>query len=131
MALDAKSAQLDLTGAVIHQYVAEQSWFKKNANTVTTAAGFVATVVAWLASQPFAASPGWQMGILIVGFLATVLGVKTTKNGFSESQLDKINAAQAQFIGETPLVVEPEESVEDEQTRLEGLISDFNEARRI
>lgn len=131
MAFDAGNSKLDMTGAIIHQYVADQSWFKENANTVTTAAGFAATVVAWLASQPFAASPGWQMFILVVGFLATVLGVKSTKNGFSRSQLAKIGSARAQVIGDTPLVVEPKEvsEPEDEQSRLEDLISEFNASR--
>ena len=119
---------LDITGEFIYRQLREQPWYKANANTVTTVGGFVATVVAWVASQPFAASPGVQVGILIAGFLLTVLGVKQTKNGFSASQVAAINDERARVISELQLAdttVGDSAGGED----LDSLVAEFNENR--
>lgn len=104
MAINRENALLDITGTAIHNRVKEQGWFKENANFVTSAAGFLVTVAAWAATQSFAEDPRVQFGILILGFLGTVFGVKKTRNGFSKSQLQKIRNDQAAIIGSTPLV---------------------------
>lgn len=122
MALDRENMLLDVTGSYINRKFNEQTWFQENANFVTTFGGFLATVVAWAATQPFAASPGWQMAILIAGFLLTTLGVKTTKNGISKSQVKKFNQAQAEYIGTTPLVP-------DDDPDLDALVEAYNAER--
>lgn len=128
MALNQENQLLDITGEFIYRQLREQPWYKANANTVTTVGGFVATVVAWVASQPFAASPGVQVGILIAGFLLTVLGVKQTKNGFSASQVAAINDERARVISELQLAdttVGDSAGGED----LDSLVAEFNENR--
>lgn len=128
MALNQENQLLDITGEFIYRRLREQPWYKANANTVTTVGGFVATVVAWAASQPFAASPGVQVGILIVGFLLTVFGVKQTKNGFSASQVAAINDERARVISELQLAdttVEDSAGGED----LDSMVAEFNANR--
>lgn len=130
MALDAENKLVDLTGEYIHQRVVEQSWFQKNANTVATAGGFVATMLAWVVSQPFAADPRVQTAVLVVGFLLTVLGVKKTPNGWSESQLEKVQNHRAKVIGETKLAVPMTlEAPEDPGTDLSAQVAEFNQVR--
>lgn len=133
MALDAENKLVDLTGEYIHQRVAEQSWFQKNANTVATSGGFVATVLAWAVSQPFAADPRVQTGVLVVGFLLTVLGVKKTPNGWSDSQLERVKNHRAKVIGETKLAA-PTGSVVLEvpdvsELDLSAQVAEFNQVR--
>lgn len=128
MALNQENQLLDITGQFIYRQLREQPWYKANANTVTTVGGFVATVVAWAASQPFAASPGVQVGILIAGFLLTVFGVKQTKNGFSASQVAAIDNERARVISNLQLAdttVEDSAGGED----LDSLVAEFNENR--
>lgn len=131
MAIDKSNSLLDITGKYINRRFQEQSWFQRNANTITTAGGFVATVLAWLVSQPFASDPRVQFAVLIVGFLLTVFGVKKTPNGISASQVKKFNAERARVIGETPLVVENPVVGEDkvsepfEVVDLDGLVADY------
>lgn len=130
MALDAENKLVDLTGEYIHRRVAEQSWFQKNANTVATAGGFVATLLAWVVSQPFAADPRVQTAVLIVGFLLTVFGVKKTPNGWSQSQLEKVRNHRAKVIGETKLAVPMTlEAPEDPGTDLSAQVAEFNQVR--
>lgn len=132
MALNQENQLLDITGEFIYRQLQEQPWYRENANTVTTVGGFVATVVAWAATQPFAASPGVQVGILIVGFLLTVFGVNQTKNGFSVSQVAAINKERARVISELQLadttVAESggEPAVEAD---LDAMVAEFNENR--
>jgi len=128
LALNQENQLLDITGEFIYRQLREQPWYKANANTVTTVGGFVATVVAWAASQPFAASPGVQVGILIAGFLLTVLGVKQTKNGISASQVAAINEERARVISNLQLAdttVEGPSGGED----LDSLVAEFNANR--
>lgn len=106
MATSPLHEQVDITGAVLAQRVQAQKWYQEKANTVTSGVGFLVTVAAWAATQPFAAEPWVQVGILIVGFLATVFGVSQTKNGLSGSLIQKLDDDRAEVIGSTPLVVD-------------------------
>lgn len=125
----------DIAASYINSRFAEQKWYQENANFITSAAGLVATVLAWLVTQPIAEDPKVQMGILVVGFICTTLGVKVTKNGFSKSQIAKVNNAVAQNIDATPLipvVTEPDEeepAQEDEAEALALQVEEFNRAR--
>lgn len=114
-------ALIDTAGAYIRKKAMEQSWFKKNANTVTAVLGLLATLLTWLASQPFAASENWQKVILIAGFVLTILGVKKTPNGWSDSQIQKLADAEAHFIDKTPLI-----PWDKSESNLKGQIKAYN-----
>lgn len=119
------------SGAALRSLVEKQTWFQEHSNFVTTVIGFLATIAAWAATQPFATSPWAQSLIVLVGFAATAAGVSVTPNGFTNSQMRKINAAQADIIGSTKLVVpqfappEPELSAE----ALAEQVEEFNRER--
>lgn len=86
-----KLREVDFLADFLNSELEKQSWFRANANTITSAVGFIATLLAWVGTQPFATDERVQFGILIVGFLLTVFGVKHTRNGWSASQINKIN----------------------------------------
>lgn len=126
----------DIAASYINSRFAEQKWYQENANFITSAAGLVATILAWLVTQPIAEDPKVQMGILVAGFICTTLGVKVTKNGFSKSQVAKVNNVVAQNIDATPLipvVTEPDEeetdAEEDAAAALAAQVEEFNRAR--
>lgn len=128
----------DIAASYINSRFAEQKWYQENANFITSAAGLVATILAWLVTQPIAEDPKVQMGILVAGFICTTLGVKVTKNGFSKSQVAKVNNVVAQNIDATPLipvVTEPDEEEtdveEDAAAALAAQVEEFNRAREI
>lgn len=129
----------DIAASYINSRFAEQKWYQENANFITSAAGLVATILAWLVTQPIAEDPKVQMGILVAGFICTTLGVKVTKNGFSKSQIAKVNNAVAQNIDATPLIpvvedpYEEEQFVEDDGTaeELALQVEEFNRAREM
>lgn len=128
----------DIAASYINSRFAEQKWYQENANFITSAAGLVATILAWLVTQPIAEDPKVQMGILVAGFICTTLGVKVTKNGFSKSQVAKVNNVVAQNIDATPLipvVTEPDEeetdAEEDAAAALAAQVEEFNRAREI
>lgn len=128
----------DIAASYINTRFAEQKWYQENANFITSAAGLVATILAWLVTQPIAEDPKVQMGILVAGFICTTLGVKVTKNGFSKSQIAKVNNAVAQNIDATPLIpVSPEPDIEvvpEDDGAAEELalqVAEFNRTREI
>lgn len=120
-------------GAALNNLVERQSWFQERSNFVTTVIGFLATVAAWAATQPFATEPWVQTLILMIGFAATAAGVSVTPNGFTPSQLKKINEEQAEIIGSTSLVtpeyLEPEQEPEDPTPDLEAQVEEYNRER--
>ena len=126
----------DIAASYINTRFAEQKWYQENANFITSAAGLVATILAWLVTQPIAEDPKVQMGILVAGFICTTLGVKVTKNGFSKSQIAKVNNAVAQNVDATPLipvVTEPDEEEPDDEedaaAALAAQVAEFNRAQ--
>lgn len=112
---------IDTAGAYIRKKAMGQSWFKKNANTVTAVLGLLATLLTWLASQPFAASENWQQVILIAGFVLTTLGVKKTPNGWSDSQIQKLADAEAHLVDNTPLI-----PWNESESSLKGQVKAYN-----
>ena len=108
MAYDKDNTLLDVTGAYINRRFNEQKWYQENSNTITTVVGFLATVLAWAAAQPFSLDPRWEIGITFAGFVLTIFGVKNTRNGFSKSQLAKVGRAQSDFVDSQNLVVTTE-----------------------
>ena len=134
----AVSADTSATGEALNRLVQDQAWYQRHANLVTTVVGFLATVAAWAATQPFATEQWVQALIMLIGFAATAAGVSVTPNGFTPSQLKKINHERSRIIDSVPLV--PPESVDEnqgteepdpelEQESLEEQISQFNQAR--
>lgn len=128
----AVSKDTSAAGAAVRNLRENQSWVQEHSNFVTTVVGFLATVAAWAATQPFATEPWVQTAILFVGFVATAAGVSVTPNGFTNSQMKKISSEQADIIGNTRLVVpefenepEPELSAED----LSDQVAKFNQER--
>nr|DAR52574.1 MAG TPA: hypothetical protein [Caudoviricetes sp.] len=95
-----KLREVDFLADFLNQEIEKQSWFRANSNTITSAVGFVSTLLVWLGTQPFATDERVQAGIFIVGFLLTVFGVKHTKNGWSASQINKINEYGAELRAE-------------------------------
>lgn len=132
MAYDKENALLDVTGAYINRKFNEQAWYQENSNTVTTVVGFLATVLAWVAAQPFALDPRWEIGITFAGFILTIFGVKKTRNGFSKSQIAKVGRAQSDFVDSQPLVVTAEgrhRAPEDPADTLAYEVSAYNATR--
>lgn len=125
----------DVVASYINSKFAEQPWYRENANFITSLGGLLATILVWLGSQPIAADPTVQMIILVVGFVLTTLGVKVTKNGFSKSQVAKVNAQVADHIDNTDLVVEEsnpvEDFIEDTAETLAERVAEFNRAREM
>lgn len=67
--------------------LAEQPWYRKSANTITTVVGGAITlagsITAYLVAQG-TELPQWvTLAVGVLGFLGTVVGVKNTKNGFT------------------------------------------------
>lgn len=127
------SKDTSAAGAALRNIVERQSWVQEHSNFVTTLVGFLATVAAWAATQPFATDPRVQTGILLVGFLATSFGVSVTPNGFSKSQLDKVHSEQARIIGSTKLAVPEyrgeEQELEQDTPSLDEQVREFNSSR--
>lgn len=117
-----KAAVADYLAGELYEIIENQSWFRKNANTVTAIVGFLVTATAYLAATPFASHPYVQLAVMLIGFLGTVFGIKKTKNGFSDSQTETINDLVASYIDKTPLVVK--ELVDE--VDLDALVAEFN-----
>lgn len=127
MAINNDAALLDVTGAFINNKFQEQSWFRENSNFITSAGGFLATLIAWAAAQPFADDARVQIIILLVGFVLTTLGVKVTPNGISKSQMKQFSQANADYVDSQPLVVGEPDRIEPE-VNLEAMVADYNKA---
>jgi len=73
--------------AYAQRKLAEQSWWKKSSNTVTTAIGGLTTLggtlVTYYATQGTSVPQWLTIIIAAVGFIGTIIGVKNTKNGFT------------------------------------------------
>lgn len=67
--------------------LAQQSWYRKSANTVNAAIGGLTTLAASMATFYVTQGtevPQWlTIVIAVVGFVGTIIGVKNTKNGFT------------------------------------------------
>lgn len=115
---------IDQVANTIYAKASEQSWFRRNANFVTTVGGFVATVLAWAASQPFADNPSVQTAILLIGFILTCLGVRVTPNGWSNSQLAKIAAIGPSVATDVPLLKNVPSTVDFDEVK-QKVLADF------
>lgn len=81
-------ADLQLALAAYSQRkLAEQPWWRKSANTVTTMVGGVTTMAGALVTYYLTQGtevPQWlTMVVAVLGTLGTIIGTKNTKNGFT------------------------------------------------
>ncbi|MDU3076419.1 MAG: hypothetical protein E7B29_08905 [Mixta calida] len=115
----------------LNDEINKQPWYKRNANTITAVGGFIATLIAALATTPFAADPRFQLAVFVVGFILTIFGVKVTPNGFSRSQQSKIAAAHAAAIDSVPLAPENDARPKEEPAKvsLEDLIEKYRKGQ--
>lgn len=89
---------LEFIGHIVNDKLEEQPWGKKVANTLTALVGAVVSIAAGAMSMGLSL-PDWaMMTVIAVTTLGTALGVRTTKNGFSDSQIEKIRTWQADYI---------------------------------
>ncbi|QGJ95074.1 hypothetical protein SEA_REDWATTLEHOG_213 [Gordonia phage RedWattleHog] len=90
--------------AYAQRKLAEQSWWQKSSNTVTTAVGSVTTLAGALATYYLTQGtsvPQWlTMVIAVLGSVGTIIGTKATKNGFTYQ-----GAAQLQQAVLDPVVL--------------------------
>lgn len=69
----------------VQQQIADQPWYKRKANTITTLGGALATVLTFVMTN-VAGAPDWVVWACSAGLLVlTVLGVNVTKNGTTET----------------------------------------------
>nr|DAK22701.1 MAG TPA: hypothetical protein [Caudoviricetes sp.] len=98
MATNTYATDLEFIGDIIQTKLNEQPARRKYANTVTTAIGTAITVISQVLLLPLDL-PDWVMwAALALTSLGTVLGVNKTKNGFSDSQIEKLRQWQSQYI---------------------------------
>lgn len=89
---------LEFIGHIINDKLNEQPKGRTVANTISAIIGAVVSIAAVALSMPIDL-PDWAYLIIVaVTTLGTALGVKQTKNGFSESQKRKLADWQAEYI---------------------------------
>lgn len=66
---------------VVQKAVSQQRWYRKYANTISTAVGLSSTVAMTVLSMGLDLPQGVSVALVVVGSLATILGVSQTKNG--------------------------------------------------
>lgn len=89
---------LEFIGHIINDKISEQPKGKRVANTLTALFGALISIAAAALALPIDL-PDWAYVIIVaVTTLGTALGVKTTKNGFSDSQVQKLRDWQAEYI---------------------------------
>lgn len=103
MAVDNKPASFQLLEDLIEDLQLSESPLAKKANTVTSAIGTVATILAAIAADLLASGieglPSWLPGaVVFIGMLGTTLSVAKTKNGVTPSVADKIRDGLADRI---------------------------------
>lgn len=89
---------LEFIGYLIQNKLNEQSGTKKISNTITSLVGALVSIAAVVVAMPIQL-PNWAYIVIVtVTTLATTLGVKLTPNGFSDSQVKKLNEWKAEYI---------------------------------
>ena len=92
---------LEFLGNVLQQKIPkEEGPAKKIANTITALVGALISIAAAALTLPIDL-PDWSyLAIIAVTTLGTALGVRTTKNGFSDSQIKKLERWQSEWVDE-------------------------------
>lgn len=98
MATRSNPGELEFIGHVLNDKLPKEGPVRKIANTVTAVVGSLISIAAVALSLPIDI-PDWGYLIIVaVTTLGTALGVRSTKNGFSESQRRKLRDWMAQYI---------------------------------
>lgn len=80
----------DVIEGLVAEYVKTQPWYKKNANTISASIGIAATIASSLTASGLEL-PAWAITLATgVVALASVFGVKKTKNGIQSDTGKKI-----------------------------------------
>lgn len=101
---------LEFMGYVLNEKIPEEGPARKIANSIAAFIGSLVSIAAVALTLPIEI-PDWGY-LIIVGIttLGTALGVRTTKNGFSPSQVEKIETWMAEYIDKNhdlPAGIEP------------------------
>lgn len=117
---------LEFLGNVLQQKIPkEEGPAKKIANTITALVGALISIAAAALTLPIDL-PDWSyLAIIAVTTLGTALGVRTTKNGFSDSQIKKLERWMAEYVDENhdlPADVEDVHIEESGSHRSEGSV---------
>lgn len=93
------SLTVDQVSLALRKKLEEQPWWKKNSNTVTTALGGLVTLL-WWASTSGLHFPAWgQAAMGVILYIASVLGVKYTRNGLTASTVEMVTTEVEQTYG--------------------------------
>lgn len=101
---------LEFMGHVLNDKIPKEGPARKIANTIAAVVGSLVSIAAVALTLPIDI-PDWGYLIIVaITTLGTALGVRSTKNGFSPSQVKKIETWMAQYIDENhdlPPGIEP------------------------
>ncbi|MGP9723649.1 hypothetical protein ACT3SZ_06500 [Corynebacterium sp. AOP40-9SA-29] len=89
---------LEFIGHIVRDKLGEQKWYQKIANTLTAIVGAIATILGAALSYGLNVPDGVMLTVVVFLSLCTALGVRGTRNGFSESQRKKLQQWQAEYI---------------------------------
>lgn len=138
---------LEFIGHIINDKLGEQKWYQKVANTLTAVIGALVTVAGYILSLGLDL-PDWALVTVVsITSFGTAVGVRATRNGFSESQRRKLDEMKAEYIDarhthddtvDSPEVSEPEyvgqhrlrDTVNDAARDLTDWVDRFNADRR-
>lgn len=91
---------LEFMGLVLNDKIPKEGPTRKIANTIAAIVGSLVSIAAVALTLPIEI-PDWGYLIIVaVTTLGTALGVRTTKNGFSPSQVEKIETWMAEYVDE-------------------------------
>lgn len=80
-------ANLAFVSRQLNAWLSEQPFWRRYANTVTTAVGGLVALAWWL-STTWTDAPPWLSTVIgILLFVASVVGVKATRNGMTPSTI--------------------------------------------
>lgn len=89
---------LEFIGHIVRDKLDEQPWYKKTANTISAATGALVSVATMVVAVGIDLPDAALIGLVALTAGGTAMGVRGTKNGFSESQRRKLTQWQAEYI---------------------------------
>lgn len=89
---------LEFIGHIVRDKLQDQPWYKKMANTLSAATGALISIATMVVAVGVDLPDEALIGLVALTAGGTALGVRGTKNGFSESQRKKLTQWQAEYI---------------------------------
>lgn len=80
----------ELLADILRAQLEQQPWYRRVANTVTTAVGAIVGALWTIVAAGVELPPEVVVGVLVLVQLATVAGVKLTPNGVTQRQVDAL-----------------------------------------